>query len=72
MSDVRATIREGEIIVDSSKAAAVVRENAALRDALEDLLDRQHDYPTLLTPATEWAKAFNRARVALGDREADS
>lgn len=39
-----------------------------LRAALEDLVDRQHDYPTDVSRrAPEWAAAFDRARRILAE-----
>lgn len=39
---------------------------AGMVGAIEDLLDRQHDYPTDLSRDPEWSRAFDQVRAALG------
>jgi hypothetical protein len=40
-------------------------ERDRLREALEDLCERQYDFPTDLSRDREWARAFDRAREVL-------
>jgi hypothetical protein len=49
----------------SREVAALRAEVERLRERLEDLVDRQHDYPTDLSRDRGWAEAFDRAREEL-------
>jgi hypothetical protein len=53
------------------RAEAAEAERDRLREALDDLCDRQHDYPTDLSKNSAWYQAFDDARALLAGSVSD-
>jgi hypothetical protein len=64
--------RLNELFTDAAnRAAALEAERDRLREALDDLCDRQHDYPTDLSKNSAWYQAFDDARALLAGSVSD-
>lgn len=57
---------EGKPVIADPRVAVLERQVATLREALEDVLEAQWDFPTDMSPRPlEWGSTFVRARAAL-------